>query len=304
MRTHSSQKLWAILFGAWLFWQGAAISAPLNPNIPAGTRVYRVQSQQPQAVSKILEQWTAAQVLYLAETHENAADHQAQLAILRSLQTRRPLIIGMEMFQRPFQWVLDQYLAGQISEAELRQKTEYDKRWGYDWELYAPILRFARQHQIPIVALNTPSEVTHKVARNGLDSLTLADRQWIPPRSSILAAPPVYRQRIQQIYDEMHQGKGNSANFEKFFLAQVLWDETMADAIAQTLQRSPQALMVVLAGQGHVLYGHGIPDRVARRLNPQRRQSLQQVSILLNPPQFLQIEPATADYIWISPQTP
>jgi uncharacterized iron-regulated protein len=210
----------------------------------------------------------------------------------------------MEMFQRPFQGFLNQYLAGQISEAELRQKTEYDQRWGYDWELYAPILRFARQHQIPVKALNTPSEVTRKVARNGIDRLTFADRQWIPPRSSILAAPPAYRQRIQQIYDEMHQGKGNSANFDKFFLAQVLWDETMAEVIAQTLQRSPQSLMVVLAGQGHILYGHGIPERVARRLNPKRRQPLQQVSILLNPPESLQREPGIADYIWVSPPLP
>lgn len=269
--------------------------------IPTGTRVYNLDAHQQQAIPPILEQLAQAQVVYLAETHAQASDHQAQLDILRSLQPRRSLIIGMEMFQRPFQWALNDYLAGTISESELRQKTEYQKRWGYEWELYAPILRFAREHQIPVLALNTPSEVTRKVARSGLDSLTFAERQWLPPRSTVLAEPSAYRQRLQQFYDEMHQGKGSSASFERFFLAQVLWDETMADAIATAVRRSPQSLVVVLAGQGHILYGDGIPDRVARRLNPQQTAPLRQVTVILNPPENLQPETGMADLFWYSP---
>ncbi len=298
MRSPMSRQWWSFVLGVWVVWQLPAIALPPSSTPPAALQIQHLPSQQAQTLPDLVAAIAQAQVVYLAETHASEADHQAQLQLVRSLQGKRPLILGLEMFQRPFQGVLNQYLAGQISEVELRQKTEYDRRWGYDWELYAPILRYARQHQIPVVALNTPSEVTRKVARQGLDALSLADRQWIPPRSSILAEPPAYRQRIQQIYDEMHQGKGNSANFEKFFLAQVLWDETMADTIATTLQRSPNALMVVLAGQGHILYGHGIPSRVARRLNPKRRQPLRQVSVILNPDPALPTTPAIADYFW------
>ena len=64
---------------------------------------------------------------------------------------------------------------------------DYQRRWGYDWELYAPILRFARAERIPVLALNTPSEVTRKVARTGLNQLSFAERQWIPPISTRLA---------------------------------------------------------------------------------------------------------------------
>ena len=49
-------------------------------------------------------------------------------------------------------------------------------------------------------------------------------------------------------------------------LAQLLWDETMAERVANFVTTQPDYQIVVLAGQAHITYGHGIPDRVQRRL--------------------------------------
>lgn len=296
---HFSQ--WALLLGALIFLIPPAYAESMSPIV--GSQVYSLQQQQPQNKDEVLTQLAQADVVYLGETHDRAEDHQLQLEILRSLHRQRSaLIIGMEMFQRPYQAALDRYLAGQITEADLIQQTDYKRRWGFPWELYAPIVRFAKEHQLPIVALNTPSEITRKVARSGLESLTLAEQQWIPPKSAILAKPEAYRQRIRQIYDEIHQGKGTSRDFERFFLAQVLWDETMADRIATTLRRQPNALVVVLAGQGHIIFRDGIPNRVARRTDPLRpSRPLKQVTVLLNPPDDVKAERAISDYFWYSP---
>jgi uncharacterized iron-regulated protein len=241
--------------------------------------VERVQTRQTVKPSSWLQQLANADVVYLGETHDRAADHQAQLHLIQQLHQQQPkLTIGMEMFQRPFQPILNQYLAGKLTETELQARSQYKQRWGYDWEFYAPILRFAQAQRLPVIALNTPTEITRKVARSGLDSLTWIERRWIPPRSAIVLGPNSYRQRLQTIYAEIHHGKTQSQNFERFFQAQVLWDETMAERIAQVVQQQPDTLMIVLVGQGHLLYGDGIPDRVARRI-----PSVQQVSILLNP---------------------
>ncbi|MBV8884224.1 MAG: ChaN family lipoprotein [Chroococcidiopsidaceae cyanobacterium CP_BM_RX_35] len=44
-----------------------------------------------------------ADVIYLGENHNRAADHQAELEIIRELHQRHPKIaITMEMFQRPY----------------------------------------------------------------------------------------------------------------------------------------------------------------------------------------------------------
>ncbi|MDX2243946.1 MAG: ChaN family lipoprotein [Leptolyngbyaceae cyanobacterium bins.302] len=296
MTGHPEMKFWAVLLGVWVLCCPPHASASNS----IASRIYNLKTEQNQEIGEVMQRLAQANVVYLAETHDRPQDHQTQLEILRSLHHRRPLLIGMEMFQRPFQWALNQYLAGQMTEAELVRLTEYQRRWGYDWEMYAPILRFARENQVPVIALNTPSEVTRKVARVGLDQLTLAERQWIPPKSTVLAKPDAYRQRIRQIYDEIHQGKGNSASFERFFQAQVLWDETMAHQIEIVLQRSPQSLVVVLAGQGHILYGDGIPDRVQRR-TAARIPGLKQATVILNPSTDIPSEPGVADYFWYSP---
>ena len=292
----------AFVASVLLLWLPCDRAHAFGLEIGSAPLIYR-PNQQVESAAIVLQDLAKAEVVYLAETHDRPEDHQAQLYILQELHRLRPnLAIALEMFQRPYQPAIDRYLAGDLSEMELQSETQYQKRWGYPWEFYIPILRFAKQKKLPVVALNTPTEITRKVSRTGLDSLTLAEQQWIPPKSAIRLEPAAYRDRIRQIYDEIHAGSGNSTNFEKFFLAQVLWDETMADRIASTLQKRPDTLIVVLVGQGHVLYGDGIPNRVARRAgtNGFLRRPLQQRSLLLNPSQDIQKQAgsAIADYFW------
>lgn len=245
---------------------------------------------------EILPQLEQAQVVYLGETHDNLADHQIQLEIIQQLRKRNSkIVIAMEMFQRPYQGVLNSYIAGQITEQELLEQSEYKQRWGFDWEYYAPILRFAQEKKLPVLALNTPTEVTRQVSRGGLASLTA--QKFIPPASEIRTDNAEYRKMMQSIFRQ-HQpsSQGSSTNFERFFLVQVLWDETMAEKIAQFLQANPDYQVVVLVGQGHIVYGYGIPSRVARRMQD---KPLVQYSVLLSPPgDTVDTKKPIADFVW------
>jgi len=247
----------------------------------------------------ILEELAKADVVYLGETHNSILDHQAQLEILQALyQHNKKIVLAMEMFQRPFQEIIDQYLAGKITEVELIEQTQYEQRWGFPWEYYAPLLRFAKAHQLPVLALNTPTEVTRKVARQGLESLTAAEHRHIPPVSEIHTDNASYRQMIQEVYQaHAQQGHGNSDGFERFFTAQVLWDETMAQKIAQFYQANPEYQVVVIAGRGHIVYDYGIPSRVERRLQDHQ---LVQHSVLFgaSADELSETGEEVADYFW------
>ncbi|MGB3637967.1 MAG: ChaN family lipoprotein [Rivularia sp. (in: cyanobacteria)] len=257
-------------------------------------------------LNEILPELKKAKVVYLGEIHDSSQDHQNQLKIIQELYKNNPKIaIGMEMFQRPFQEVINQYIAGKITEAELVEKTEYKNRWGFDWELYAPILRFAKEKQIPVLALNTPSEISRKVSKEGIEKLTNAEKQLIPPITEIRLDNIAYRQMVLKAF-EQHQsaGHGNSNSANRFFLAQVLWDETMADGIAKFIKANPDYQMVVLAGQGHIVYGYGIPNRVQRRIQDNKQDNnsnnkLTQRSVLLSVPDITPVEKqkAIADFI-------
>ncbi|MEO0837568.1 MAG: ChaN family lipoprotein [Cyanobacteria bacterium J06643_5] len=254
-------------------------------------------------LNQILPELKKAKVVYLGETHDSSQDHQNQLRILKELHKNNPkLAIGMEMFQRPYQEAINQYIAGKITETELVEKTEYKNRWGFDWELYAPILRFAKEKQIPVLALNTPSEISRKVAKEGLEKLTDEEKKFIPPVTEIRLDNVPYRQMILKAF-EQHQsaGHGNSNSANRFFLAQVLWDETMADGIASYIKGNPDYQMVVLAGQGHVVFGYGIPSRVERRIQDSNKKDSKftQRSVLLSVPDITPIEKdkPVADFI-------
>lgn len=257
----------------------------------------------------ILKELAKANVIYLGETHDNPADHAAKLEIIQQMAKTQKIAIAMEMFQRPYQSVLDEYLRGNISEAELIEQTEYQTRWGFPWEFYAPILRFAQENQIPVLALNVPNEITRQVARQGLESVTEEQKKFIPPFSEIRTDNSEYRQLIREVYDAIHQNHGSSDNFENFFLAQVLWDETMAEAIANFHQANPDYQIIVLAGKGHVVYGYGIPSRVLRRVTEQHtepntetnnRNPFQHRSVLLSPIPELEWDTnkPIADFVW------
>jgi uncharacterized iron-regulated protein len=250
-----------------------------SPAINFSTEQQRVFSPEQQ---RILRSIAPANIIYLGESHDSASDHADQLAILDYLRQQQPstqsrLAIGLEMFQKPYQPIINQYLAGKISEAQLVEQTEYQKRWGWPWENYAPLLRFAKAHQLPVIALNTPTEVLRKVSKSGLDSLKATDFQYIPPASEIDKSNLIYRDLILESYQQHKaQALATSPDFDRFYSAQLLWDETMAATTAEFYQQYPQTQLVVIAGQAHIRYGYGIPSRVARRLAkiPHRQKSV------------------------------
>jgi len=230
-------------------------------------------------------------VVFVGESHNRFDHHLTQLEIIRRLHAIHPrMAIGMEMFQQPFQGVLDDYVAGRLTERELLQGTEYYRRWRFDFRHYAPILRYAREHQLPVVALNLPAELTQKVGRNGPDVLAAEERAQLP--SEIDRSDTAYAQRLRAVFN-LHPNNGRS--FDNFLEAQLLWDEGMAKQAADYLVAHPDFHMVILAGSGHLARGSGIPRRLARRLPAASS------AIVLNGWEGA-LEPGLADFILLTEQ--
>ncbi|OKH12133.1 ChaN family lipoprotein [[Limnothrix rosea] IAM M-220] len=257
--------------------------------------VFAAELSEPQA--KILAVLEQAPVVYLGEIHDHLADHEAEYDLLTKLYTNNQnLALGFEMFQRPFQPYLSRYLADEMTEEELQELSEYDRRWGFDWEYYAPLLRFAKAHQIPLVALNTPAEITNKVAVEGLDSLEEQDYRYIPARQDLDFSNQAYLDEIEASFLAHIEGDyGNQAvKLENFTAAQILWDETMAEAIADYLQDHPEQQFITFVGQAHLANNYGIPDRVARRIPT---VTTQQKTVFLSSSNSTE-DSNLADFLW------
>jgi uncharacterized iron-regulated protein len=212
--------------------------------------------------AKAIEGAAGKRIVYVGEFHDRFSHHNVELQVIEGVYRRNPqMAVGMEMFQRPFQPVLDDYVAGKIDEREFLKRSEYFKRWSFDYNLYKPLLDFARSKRIPVVALNLRREITDKVSREGMDALSAEERKELP--RTIDFGDGDYRERLRAVFDQ-HKGS-KERSFDFFYQAQVLWDETMAESVDEYLRREPGRQLVVVAGGGHLAYGSGIPKRAFRR---------------------------------------
>jgi aminopeptidase N len=214
-------------------------------------------------LTEIIDDIIDKPIIYVGERHTNYEDHKVQLELIMELSKKgRKVAIGMEMFQRPYQKALDDYLSGVISERVFLKASEYFKRWGFDYNLYREIIEFAKAKGIPIVALNLKGEIVTKVSEGGLDALTEDERKEIPQDMDM--SDEDYRERLRKVF-KLHE-KIDLKNFDYFYQSQILWDETMAHLLAKFMNDNPDFQVIVLAGEQHIIFGSGIPKR-AYRLN-------------------------------------
>lgn len=232
----------------------------------------------------IIDALSSKKIVYVGEIHTNFAHHQVQLAVIRELYKKnKKIAIGMEMFQRPFQGILDDYISGRIDESTMLKKTQYFRRWGFDYNLYKSILDFAKLKGIPVIALNISKEITEKVSKDGIESLSGEEKQQIP--KDIDYRDETYKDRLKKIF-EAHQSS-KERKFDNFYQAQLLWDETMSMSVDEFVRKNQDYQMIVLAGTGHLQYGSGIPKRTFRRNG-------YDYAVILSD---ADVEPQIADYI-------
>jgi uncharacterized iron-regulated protein len=242
--------------------------------------------RQSASLDSILPELAHFRVVFVGERHDSYGQHLAQLDIIKRLHEINPQIaIGMEMFQQPYQSFLDDYVAGSISEKEMLRGTEWYERWRHDYRLYQPVLQFAKEQQIPVIALNMQREITDKVAKSGLDGLSEQAKASLP--RTIDKSDAAYEYRLQLIFHQHPPREGRE--FKHFLEVQLLWDESMAQQVSDYLKANPERQMIVLAGSGHLMYGSGIPNRVKRELGADQ--------VIVLPYGDLPVNPGITDFL-------
>jgi len=200
------------------------------------------------------------------EVHDDPYQHHAQTRALEEWAARgadpaRPLGVGFEMFQRPFQPALTAFMEGELDEAGLLAGTEYAARWGYDFSLYRPLLESTRELGLSALALNARAELTRQIARGGLASLTPDQLAELP---ELELEDPEHREYIFGLFGVLPE-HGAEFGLEDVYIAQTVWDETMADTSAHWLAAEGQgARLLIFAGVVHC-HASAIPRRLSRR---------------------------------------
>lgn len=265
------------------FLQGAPVAGA------AGQVLLRLSDRKAIPLPEAVADWQSAKVVLVGEQHNEKKHHEIQLEVIKVLHdTGQPLAIGLEMFRRESQEVLDAWVQGTLSETAFI-KAYYDN-WGGQWPLYADIFLFARDKKVPLIGLNVSRELTRQVAEGGFASLSEKQRKELPPVSCAVGED--YRKFIQRAMDLSGQ---HHRNFNYFCEAQLLWDTAMAWHTVQYLKSNPQRTVVLLAGNGHA-WKPGIPEQLKALSNYPYRVILPEI------PDRSERDATTvqdADYLWI-----
>ncbi len=253
-----------------------------------------IETRQTLNFAGIMAQLATKQVIYVGESHTRFEDHKLQLRVVRDLLGQgKSLTIGMEMFPHAAQAALDSFINGDITEAEFLKQSKYFEVWRFDYRLYRDILNFARRHKVPVIALNVDKDYVSKVYKEGgISGLSPEEVAALPADRDLDV--PGYRERIHEVYN-LHPGR-EEKRFGGFLQSQAIWDEAMAQTIADYLGSHADRQLVVLAGLGHVVKDSAIPPRVARR------RQMDQAVVMSSDGSA--ISPAEADYAVFMPPSP
>jgi uncharacterized iron-regulated protein len=235
------------------------LSAPIGPE-----EILRLPEGDQITFSQLLDDLDKTRVIFVGESHDQIEHHQIQVKLLQNFVTKgMDVVIGMEMFERSQQPILDRWSQGLLTEQEFLKEVQWESAWGMNYELYKGILDMAKSHHLKVLGLNIPRDLVRKVAENGMDGLPPEDRKVLPEMD--LTNQP-HRAYIASIY-KGHE-KGSAKDFENFYEAQCLWDEGMAESLTEFLKSSEGKgrTVLVFAGSGHVVFGFGIPKRFYRRI--------------------------------------
>lgn len=218
------------------------------------------------ATQEILNRAAAAQVTLLGESHDNADHHRWELLTAAGLAALHPkLVLGFEMFPRRVQPALDRWVAGELTEKEFLEASDWSQVWGYDAALYLPLFHFARLNRIPMLALNVERDLVRTVRAEGFATVPPEKREGV---SDPAAASEAYLGRLFKAYQQHPEKKAVPATrsdpeFRRFVEAQLVWDRAMAQALAAAAARRPDALVIGVMGAQHIAHGDGVPHQLA-----------------------------------------
>ena len=203
------------------------------------------------------------QAVYVGETHDNPASHRLQLDILKHLAQTNPgkVALAMEMFTPEQQPVLDRWTAGELEEKAFLKEVGWFQNWRMNFALYRDLLLFCKENHIPVLAINANKELQKKVGRIPFDQLSAEEQAQLPEMD---LHDPYQRAMAKAVFSDH---KMSESMLDGFLRVQTLWDETMAQNVANYLKSvDKDHQVVVIAGGNHIRYGYGIPRRVFRRI--------------------------------------
>lgn len=179
---------------------------------------------------KLVKTCENADIVLFGELHNNSIVHYIQLKLTEELGKKKDLVLGLEMLETDNQNAVNDYLSEKINQKKLDSVARLWNNYKTD---YKPLVDYAKNKKIPVIASNIPKRYASMVFKNGLEhlkTLPQTDKDFIAP------LPILFDINLKSYQDmlQMDMGKMKGENFPK---AQAIKDATMAHFIQKKPER-------------------------------------------------------------------
>jgi len=233
-------------------------------------------SHDPSAITHVLSQ---TKVVLLGEDHDNPEHHRWQLQTMSAIYGVEPnMALGFEAFPRSTQKILDQWVAGDLSEKDFLEAVDWNKIWRFNKDDYMPMFHFARMNRIPMYALNVDRELVAKVSAKGWDNIPEKEREGVskpaePTQDYIDVLAQVFSQHMPkhahseegeapELTDDDIKDIATKPSFQRFLQGQLLWDRAMAQIFYEAINKKGYSVIVGVLGAGHIMGNYGVPHQL------------------------------------------
>lgn len=267
---------------------GCAATAPVDEP-PAGPRLLSADVARaapiirgdgtPATWSDLLDAAAAAEAVLLGEQHGHELGLSVAAALWRDLLARSPrAALALEFIERDEQSRLDDFLAGLTDESVFIRRTgrtSSGAQGGNYPAAHRDMVLAAREAGRPVFAANAPRAYVRLARRQGLDALDrLTPEQRRLVRRPDLLPTGRYREAFFRLMgldaaSPEAPDPARRAEVEGLFIAQSVWDWTMADTLATALAAG-HAPVVLVVGQFHSDHDGGLPQAL-RHIRPETR---------------------------------
>lgn len=209
--------------------------------------IYNTATKSRVQFTDIAQAMDNADVIFFGEIHDDSLGHVAELDLLKTLAVKYPgkLALSLEMFETDVQPVLNEYLNGFIREKNMITDT---RAWpGYKTD-YRPMVEFAKNNRIPVIAANAPARYTNMVTTGGFERLKVLDKtalNYLPPTPVDTATGAYYDKFVAEV------GGHRAMAGMKIYQSQSLWDATMAWSIARFYKKNKDHKIMQVNGGFH-----------------------------------------------------
>lgn len=209
-------------------------------------KIYDTRSKQIVTIDKIVADMANADVLFFGEEHNDSAGHYLENKIYRALHAQygSQLALSMEMFETDNQLALNEWLAGLMND----DRYSKDVRLWSNYKDYRPMLDYAKQNKLPVIAANPPRRYVSLVTRRGmktLDSLSKQAKSYLPPLPYDTLSG-----RYRDKFMETMRGAPESAS-RNIYYSQSLWDAGMSYSIYSYWKKNKDKKIFHCVGKFH-----------------------------------------------------